>query len=164
LLRVRKPKITGSGKQHTTFLERVEMQILSILLGAAFLAVAALHAYWAIGGRAGIDKAIPTVDGRPLFIPGPAATFAVAGVLVAFSATAVVLGFFAHLLGDYRLLPQVAGFAIGVVLILRAVGEFRYVGFFKRNRDSAFARYDTWLFSPFCLITGAAFLVLSVSG
>jgi hypothetical protein len=33
---------------------------------------------------------------------------------------------------------------------LRAIGDFRYVGFFKRIRDSKFARLDTLAYSPLC--------------
>jgi Protein of unknown function (DUF3995) len=42
-----------------------------------------------------------------------------------------------------------AGLALG--LLLRAVGDFRYVGFFKSVRDSRFATMDTWCYSPVCL-------------
>lgn len=63
------------------------------------------------------------------------------------------------------LIPYAAllGFAVGGVLVLRAVGEFKYVGFFKRVKGSKFATYDSWLFSPFCLLAGGAFLALAAS-
>jgi hypothetical protein len=44
------------------------------------------------------------------------------------------------------------------VFVIRTVGDFRYVGFFKRYKHSMFAKYDTWLFSPLCLFLGAAFV------
>ena len=40
---------------------------------------------------------------------------------------------------------------------LRAIGDFRYVGFFKRVRDSSFARLDTLAYSPLC--AGLAVLI-----
>ncbi|WP_370693317.1 DUF3995 domain-containing protein [Oceanobacter sp. 4_MG-2023] len=52
-------------------------------------------------------------------------------------------------------------FAVGGVLVLRAVGKFKSVGFFKRVNGSKFATYDSRLFSPFCLLAGRAFLVLA---
>jgi hypothetical protein len=42
--------------------------------------------------------------------------------------------------------------ALALVLLLRAVGDFRLVGFFKRIRGSRFARLDTALYSPFCVL------------
>jgi hypothetical protein len=45
-------------------------------------------------------------------------------------------------------------------LFARAIGEFKYVGFFKRVRGSRFARRDTLLYSPLCLwlAAGVAFV------
>jgi hypothetical protein len=40
-------------------------------------------------------------------------------------------------------------------LLLRAVGEFRYVGLFKRVRGTKFAVLDTFVYSPLCLLLGA---------
>jgi lipopolysaccharide/colanic/teichoic acid biosynthesis glycosyltransferase len=38
----------------------------------------------------------------------------------------------------------------------------RYVGFFKRMRDSRFARFDTLVYSPLCLFL-ACLIIISVS-
>jgi hypothetical protein len=32
------------------------------------------------------------------------------------------------------------------------VGNLRTFGWFKKVKDSAFARLDTWLYSPLCLL------------
>jgi hypothetical protein len=44
---------------------------------------------------------------------------------------------------------------------LRAVGEFRLVGFFKRVKGTRFARMDTLVYSPLCalLSLGTAWLL-----
>jgi hypothetical protein len=42
------------------------------------------------------------------------------------------------------------GLALG--LLARAVGDFKYVGFSKRVRGTPFARLDTWIYSPLCLL------------
>ncbi|EGD05771.1 hypothetical protein B1M_04736, partial [Burkholderia sp. TJI49] len=57
--------------------------------------------------------------------------------------------------------PGAIGFAIAVLALIfavRAVGDFRYVGFFKRIRGSRFARMDTLCYSPLC-----AALALSIA-
>jgi len=48
-----------------------------------------------------------------------------------------------------------------VVLIARAIGDFRYVGFFKRVRDTRFAHLDTRYFSPIALLLGAATAIVA---
>ena len=53
-----------------------------------------------------------------------------------------------------RWLGVVGPIGVGVVLLARAVGDFRYVGFFKRVRGSRFATLDSRYFSPLCLILG----------
>jgi hypothetical protein len=40
------------------------------------------------------------------------------------------------------------------VFLLRAVGDRKYVGFFKRVRGTAFARWDSRLYAPLCLALG----------
>jgi hypothetical protein len=47
---------------------------------------------------------------------------------------------------------------------LRAVGDFRFVGFFKRVRGSVFARRDTWLYSPLCVLIGVLAASLARGG
>lgn len=57
--------------------------------------------------------------------------------------------------------PSATGIAIVVLALMfavRAVGDFRYVGFFKRIRGSRFARMDTLYYSPLC-----AALALSIA-
>lgn len=46
------------------------------------------------------------------------------------------------------------------VFLLRAIGEFRYVGFFKRVKDTQFANLDTRYYSPLCLIISLLIFVL----
>ena len=53
-------------------------------------------------------------------------------------------------------------FVLGCVFFIRAVGEFRLVGLFKRVRSTTFARWDTLLFSPLCLVISLAALWLAL--
>jgi hypothetical protein len=51
---------------------------------------------------------------------------------------------------------------IPILFILRAVGEFKYVGFFKSIKKTDFGRLDTRLFSPLCLIIGLLGIVIAL--
>jgi hypothetical protein len=99
--------------------------------------------------------AVPYLNGRPLFVPSVTAT-AAAGVglllcalLVLSTAGVVPVG-----LSPRVLSVLCAGLAL--VLLLRAVGDFRYVGFFKSVRGSRFATLDTWCYSPACFALSVA--------
>jgi hypothetical protein len=135
--------------------------MISIALAALLFVLAALHVAWAAGSRLGDSVVIPKVEGRPLFKPSRGATLAVAGALLVGSFVALAQG---HLIP--ALLPDTAlqwvAFAAGTAFLLRAVGEFRVVGFFKHVRDTAFARWDTWCFSPLCVLMGSAFWYLAL--
>ncbi|HTP61384.1 MAG TPA: DUF3995 domain-containing protein [Burkholderiales bacterium] len=122
--------------------------MLALATAIVFVFLAGMHFYWASGGGNGKNAAIPEVDGAPAFRPSKAATAAVGLAL---------LGVAAIVLLDLKLLLACAA----AVLILRAIGDFRLVGFFKRVRGSKFARIDTLLYSPLCLALGAALVVLA---
>jgi hypothetical protein len=40
------------------------------------------------------------------------------------------------------------------IFILRAIGDFKYVGFFKKIKDTEFAKADSKWFIPLCLTIG----------
>lgn len=129
----------------------------------ALLLIAGLHVFWALGGRIGQAVAVPERNGKPAFKPGPVATFAVAvalviaALLVAAQCGWVVLPLSA---GTVRLLVWL----IVVAFAARAVGDFRYVGFFKRVRDTRFARLDTRVFSPLCAALALAIADAAIEG
>ncbi len=113
----------------------------------ALLLVAALHVYWAAGGRWGFKAAVPEVGpkGAPAFKPGPLLTLAVA----------LLIGGYAALLWGVhqQWLPawaQLIVAAASLVFALRVVGDFRYCGLFKRPSTTLFARKDTTLYVPLC--------------
>ena len=133
--------------------------VLGILLTAIFTTLGLLHVYWAVAGTGEKSVAVPSVDGKPLCIPSVFATLLVATAL--FTAALVIAGVCGWL---GTLIPRrvfrIMTLGISVVFLIRAVGEFKYVGFFKSVTNSGFAYWDTWLFSPLCLfIAAASFLI-----
>jgi len=134
--------------------------MVAICLAVVFTVLGLFHVYWASGLSTGSSVAIPEVNGRAAFRPSRVATLLVAAAL--FSAGYVVL-----VRGGQVSSPLTPGLArlgtgvIGTLFVLRAIGEFRLVGFFKRVRGTAFARWDTALFSPLSLAIGLAALWLT---
>ena len=135
--------------------------IVASSLASVLALLGALHVFWALGGRLGFGSAVPEVNGKRALKPTRAATFVVA--LTLFAASALVLG----RAGVFSSLLPAALFKwpvllLGFVFLVRAVGEFRLVGLFKRVRGTSFARWDTWLFSPLCLGISLAALWISL--
>jgi Protein of unknown function (DUF3995) len=143
------------------------MTILSLAAwtgAVVFALIAGLHIFWALGGKWGAAAAVPEIPGKELAIrPGVLATLAVAGALAA--AAYLVLA-------RIEVLPRAwpAGLETGIMFAgaavfgLRAIGEFRYVGFFARVRDTRFARLDRALYSPLCLCLSVLFGALGLQG
>src|ERR1700755_1118833 len=131
------------------------IRILGILLAVIFAVISLFHLYWAAGGAFGSSVAVPTVAAPSrgytrVFKPSAGGTILVA--LAFLLAIAVVLGRLGFL-GDNipHRIYRWGTWAIALIFFLRAIGEFRLVGFFKRVSDTPFAHWDTWLFSPLCL-------------
>ena len=127
-----------------------------MIAGAAaivmLLMLAGMHLYWAAGGKAGKGAAVPSASGRPLMRPSVLGTAMVAvGLCVMAALLALRIGWLnVPALPGNGVVIEVGAWLIAAVFGLRAIGDFRYVGFFKRIRDSRFARLDTLAYSPLC--------------
>jgi hypothetical protein len=134
---------------------------LSIINALIFTAIAALHIYWAAGGRKWADAVLPEMPGstKKLFIPGKLMTLAVAGGLLFFAFISCgAVSLFSNYLSDRFFVYGNA--VIGIIFLLRAVGDFKYAGFFKKVKDTVFAKNDTKYFAPLCIVISAiAFLI-----
>jgi len=136
--------------------------IPATILLVIFFLLSGLHFHWAFGGRWGLASAIPQENGVPIFTPGSLATALVALALL--GAAVVPLwraGLFT--IGPVWL-PRAGMGLLAVVFALRAIGDFRYCGFFKRIKGTAFARNDTRLYTPLCALVSALAVWLALMG
>ena len=128
-----------------------------------FLSLCMLHVSWALGRISASAAVIPLREGKPLFTPTPAATLLVALALLV--CALLVLG----MLGSLRFgLPgwpfRIGVWGVAAAFLLRAIGDFRYLGFFKTVRDTPFARNDSWLYSPLCVGIAVSCAILGTVG
>jgi hypothetical protein len=131
------------------------------IVSCAFVAIAAWHFYMALVPRSGRTWAVPTVKGKPLFVPSRKATVAVGVLLLSFAGlVAATAGLISVGLSPVVLRWFSCALALG--LLARALGWFKNVGFSKRVRGSRFAILDTWVYSPLCLLLaiGVGFVAL----
>ena len=133
-------------------------------VSAAFVALALWHFYMAVGGlSSGAAGAVPSVAGKPVFVPSAASTVAVGTVLLLFAAlVAATAGLMPPPLPTRWLVGL--SYALAAGLLARTVGDFKYVGFFKRVRGTPFARLDTLLYSPLCLLLSLGVASVAWSG
>jgi Protein of unknown function (DUF3995) len=134
---------------------------ITMVVCLTFLVLALWHFYMALLPSSGKSGAVPSVEGKPLFVPSRKATIAVGIVLVLFASLVAGTG------GILSLgLPSVVlswfSCALALGLAARAVGEFKYVGFFKRVRGSKFATLDTFVYSPLCLLLAAGVALVAL--
>ena len=137
------------------------MLIVSIVVAGVLSLVALLHFYWAFGGLYGIHSAAPQLEGKQDFVPSRMIIFTVACLISSLAVLAVLLQMLSFPFKEWLVY---IGYLVSFVFIARAIGDFRYVGFFKKVYNSRFAKKDTVYFSPLCLLLGLAFAALSMHG
>lgn len=130
--------------------------LLGATLAVIFLLLSAIHFYWAFGGKWGIDVAIPTNDNSIQTLKPPTIATIIVGIgLLLFGLFYMAqIEFFSAKLPSW--LPLYVGWILPSIFLLRVIGDFKYVGLFKKIKMTKFAKSDTKYFIPLC-----AFLALA---
>ena len=140
--------------------------IIAIVLITIFLFLSGLHIYWGFGGKWGNGAVIPTKDDNTkVMMPGAFATFIVALGLFGFA----VLVFLCSVDLDFTtpkwldIVHKYGLWVIAGIFIVRAIGDFNYVGFFKKYKTTKFGLNDTKYYSPLCLTIGILTIILEIN-
>lgn len=136
---------------------------LAWLLAGILFVLSTIHIYWLFGGTKGIKVAIPTKEKDQLFIPSHFATTVVAILLAIAGLVVLLIGKIVSISFIPQLLINSAGWGLAIVFLGRTIGDFRWLGVFKKNKDTLFAKWDTQLFSPLCFIISVGVSVLLIS-
>ncbi|MGB0891085.1 MAG: DUF3995 domain-containing protein [Flavobacteriaceae bacterium] len=133
-------------------MNHIILSVLSTILFFIFLLLSFIHFYWALGGKWAMKNAIPTKieNENSEFRPSSLATFLVGLFLI-------VIALFYMIQSGFTLLKPPSWtsrflFILPSIFLLRAIGEFNYVGLFKRIKSTGFAKWDSKLYTPLCLI------------
>lgn len=136
--------------------------LIGLLLTTLFWFLSGLHFYWGLGGKWGADATIPTKENlQKVMNPKLIDCFLVAIGLLAFGLLCFIKSSFVAIDLPQWLLHY-GIWAISVIFILRAIGEFQYVGFFKKIRSTPFGQLDTKYYSPLCLVIGILAMTLAL--
>ncbi len=127
---------------------------VAISLGAVFALLSAFHIIGAFG--------VWDLPILPVMPPPQASSPAYLTVAAALALAAWVVLARADLLltSVPSKLSTLACSGLGVIFVLRAIGEFRMLGFFKSIKGTDFAFWDTWLYTPLSLALGLGALWL----
>lgn len=115
--------------------------------------LAGIHFYWAIGGKWDFASVLPTKESGDLVLKPKTMDSVIVGfglVLVACFYALKSNLFVLFFLSNQFLTYGVCFFAI--IFFIRALGDFKYVGFGKKIKNTNFAKNDTLLFSPLCFM------------
>lgn len=130
------------------------VNILIILESSIFFILAAIHFYWVIGGTWGFDQALPTNEKGERLLNPRKIDSAIVGIGLSLFGLFFLLktNWFSFTLPTW--IMKYGAYAVAVIFILRAIGDFKYVGLFKKIKDTEFAKMDNKVYVPLCLVLG----------
>ena len=128
------------------------MSILCIFLSIIFLVLAAIHVYWALGSEWAFESILPTKEtGERLFTPRRIESAIVGIGLLAIAFYYTFKGSIIQI--DIPIwIYKYIGWIIPAIFMIRAIGDFKYCGIFKKLKATQFGEMDTKLFVPICLL------------
>jgi Protein of unknown function (DUF3995) len=141
--------------------------LIAIVLSAAVYVLAIAHAYWGFGGfwpAANPERLAKAVVGAPGIerMPPPASCFAVAALLAGVASWPL---FAAGLLDEAwpAWLTLLAGAGITAVFLGRGIAGYT-PAWRRRFSTQPFAHLDRLIYSPLCLLLGAGYLTILLTG
>ncbi|MFB9328837.1 DUF3995 domain-containing protein [Paenibacillus aurantiacus] len=138
------------------------VHLVTWIVGSILILLSGVHLYWMAGGKKGTIAVVPSKGRKPLFRPTMAATGAVALSLAAAGWFALALGGAAGRLPLSESFYSYGGWALSAIFLIRAVGDFRWVGFFKKHKGTVFAKWDSALYSPLCVFLGVCLVIMTL--
>ncbi|MEK3884806.1 DUF3995 domain-containing protein [Paenibacillus sp. PL2-23] len=135
------------------------MTIFIIAAACCLFGISLLHIYWAFGGAWGVKAVIPEQEGQRSFTPSRGVTLLVAAAV---GAAGILLLLEADLMGGLQgppVIVRAGAWICAAVFALRVIGEFNRFGLFKKQRDTVFARMDTFLYIPLCAALSLAYML-----
>ncbi len=124
--------------------------ILGVPLILSFFGISIIHFYWAAGGKWGFDSVLPTNENdtrvlNPKTIDSVIVGF---GILLFAIFYMIRISVITINLPDWLLLYS--GWVIPTLFLIRVIGDFKFIGLFKKIKDSTFAKNDSKYFIPLC--------------
>jgi len=136
--------------------------ILGIIESIIFIILSGIHFNWAFGGKWGFEKALPTNENGEKVLNPKRIDSAIVGLGLFIFAIYYLLKVGLISLEIPNWIMYYAGWLIAAIFIARAIGEFKYIGFFKKIKNTNFGKLDSKYYSPLCLIIGLIGITLEL--
>ncbi|MGG2066163.1 DUF3995 domain-containing protein [Bacillus sp. S14(2024)] len=133
---------------------------LIIVCAGILVFISLIHMYWGCGGAWGSKVVLPMKkdSGEYAFVPRKIGTFVVALAILCFAMILLAQSRYLSFWNASHYTKWGCMILAGI-FFLRAVGDMKYVGIFKKVKGTKFSVYDTWLYSPLCLYIALSFVV-----
>ncbi len=116
-----------------------------------FILLSALHFYWMFGGKSGMQSVLPDLENGKTMRPSQFATAVVAiGLLVFAFICFGMSGNFSNVI-PFKFFT-IGNYCIAAIFLLRAIGDFKYVGLFRKIKNTTFGVTDKKYFTPLCIL------------
>lgn len=133
---------------------------LQTLVGAIIFGISAIHFYWVFGGKWGLSVALPEPVGQSKSFPKPGPFLTILVALAFLLMSLIVFG--AQILPFSENQIYYLRIAIGIVFLLRSIGDFKYFGFFRKIKSTNFSKFDTQFFTPLSFFIGFVLILISL--
>ena len=135
---------------------------LSILLSIILIGLGLIHFNWVIGGKFGFSESLPTMESGERVLNPNKIDSAIVGIGLTIFGIFYILksGLIEYSAPAWTI--TYGSWIIPIIFLLRAIGEFRYVGFFKSIKKTEFGKLDNKLFSPLCLAIGILGIIIHI--
>jgi len=138
------------------------VQIISIVLFFILFTLAMLHFYWAFGGKWAFENTLPQNEsGKRVLNQNPVSCVFVGTMLSMFGLFVLIKSKIILIVLPIWL-SQYGFYFLFFLFTARAIGDFNYVGFFKKIKNTTFGRLDYLIYSPVSLLIGILFLILEI--
>ncbi len=131
-----------------------------------FCFISGLHFYWAFGGQWAAKGAVPERFHEMAFKEKGKLIPTIPTLIVAFGLLGFALVTASHAgvfeLGIPPTYIRYATWAMAFIFTARAIGDFNFMGFFKKDKRGLFAERDSKIYSPLCLYLGMSLAVILV--
>lgn len=141
--------------------------MLNLLIGLnvlIFALISLLHFYWVFGGTWGLSGAMPEKFKVDFFNPNRKWTMKISTLIVALGLLLFAYITYSNTPGFVSMIPtnlvRYGMMAIAGIFLIRAIGDFNMVGFFKKQDGSEFSEKDSRFYAPLCVVIGVVSLLI----
>ncbi|MDM5188036.1 DUF3995 domain-containing protein [Bacillus sp. DX4.1] len=133
---------------------------LIILCAGILVLISLIHMYWGFGGSWASKVVLPMKKDSEeyVFVPRKTGTFMVAIAVLFFAIVLLAQRGYISFWSTSRI-TKWGCILLAVIFFIRAVGDRKYIGIFKKVKGTEFSMYDTWVYSPLCLFIALSFVV-----